>query len=135
MSRGGRERSLPAPSRSAPPAGPRSSVGTGCYPSFSSGIASPGEDRIHLLGNAINALVIGAVGLALASLGRGQFRALTARFEAVDRRFEGIETRIDRLEERFEARMDAFQSSLDGMRSDLTRVALAVGAGPQAAER
>jgi len=97
---------------------------------------------MDLLGNPMNALVIGAVVLALASLGRGQFRALTARleavdqrFEGVDRRFEGVEARIDRLEERFEARMDAFQSSVDGMRSDLTRVALAVGAGPRAAER
>ncbi|HEX9236341.1 MAG TPA: hypothetical protein VF972_08680 [Actinomycetota bacterium] len=90
---------------------------------------------MSLLGSAINALVVGVVGLVLAWLGKGQFDAIKARFEAVDQRFEAMETRIDRLKERFETRMDAFQASLDGMRSDLTQVALAVGARPRAADR
>lgn len=68
---------------------------------------------MELLGTAINAAVVAAVGLVLAWLGKG-------RFEAVDRRFE-------RLEERLEHRIDALQASVDSMRSDLTQVALAVG--------
>lgn len=80
---------------------------------------------MDLLVSGINAMVVGAVGLALAWLGKG-------RFEAVEDRFERIEDRIDRLEERFETRMDSFQSSLDGLRSDLTQVALVVGARPRA---
>jgi uncharacterized membrane-anchored protein YhcB (DUF1043 family) len=75
---------------------------------------------MELLSTAINAVVVGVVGLVLARLGKG-------RFEAVDRRFEALEGRIDRLEERLEARMDSFQGSLDALRSDLTQVALAVG--------
>ena len=82
---------------------------------------------MNLLGNVINALVVGTVGLVLAWLMKGQFQAIRAQFAAVDRRFEAVEVRIDRLEERFETRMDAFQTSLDAMRSDLTQVALAVG--------
>src|SRR5438093_6238378 len=77
-------------------------------------------DPMDLLGNGINVLVVGVVGLLLAWLGKGQFQALKASFEArfdaidqrfeavdrwfeaVDRRFEAVETRIDRLEERVE---------------------------------
>lgn len=73
---------------------------------------------MELLGTAINAAVVAAVGLVLAWLGKG-------RFEAVDRRFE-------RLEERLEHRIDALQASVDAMRSDLTQVALAVGVRPRA---
>jgi hypothetical protein len=67
-----------------------------------------------LLVSLINALVVGAVGIVLAWLGKGRFDALEARIDRLD-------ARIDRLEERMEARMD-------GLRSDLTQVALAVGA-------
>lgn len=73
---------------------------------------------MELLGTAINAAVVAAVGLVLAWLGKGHF-------EAVDRRFE-------RLEERLEHRIDALQASVDSMRSDLTQVALAVGVRPRA---
>jgi hypothetical protein len=83
---------------------------------------------MDLAGNAINALVVGVMGVILAWLAKG-------KFEAIDRRFASIERRIDRLEERVEARMDAFQTSLDGMRSDLTQIALAVGARPRAADQ
>lgn len=73
---------------------------------------------MELLGTAINAAVVAAVGLVLVWLGKGHF-------EAVDRRFE-------RLEERLEHRIDALQASVDAMRSDLTQVALAVGVRPRA---
>jgi hypothetical protein len=82
---------------------------------------------MDLVGNAINAVVVGGVGMILAWMAKG-------KFEAIDRRFEAIERRIDRLEERFEVRMEAFQTSLDAMRSDLTQVALAVGVRPRAAD-
>lgn len=70
---------------------------------------------------AINAAVVAAVGLILGWIGKG-------RFESLERRFESLERRMDALEKR----MDGFQASLDAMRSDLTRVALAVGARPEA---
>ena len=43
-------------------------------------------------------------------------------------RFDAIDSKMDS----FETRMDSFERSLNSMRSDLTRVALAVGAGPSA---
>ena len=90
---------------------------------------------MDLVSDAINAVVVGAVGLLLAWLGKGAFEQVDRRFEHVDRRFEQVEGRIDRMEERFNARMDGLQASLDGMRSDLTQVALAVGARPRATNR
>lgn len=68
---------------------------------------------MEVVATVINAVIVSAVGLTLAWLGKG-------RFEAQDRR-------IDRLEERLEHRMDTLQASVDAMRSDLTQVALAVG--------
>lgn len=73
---------------------------------------------MELVGTAINAAVVTAVGIVLAWLGKG-------KFEAQDRR-------IDRLEERLEHRIDSLQASVDAMRSDLTQVALAVGVRPKA---
>jgi len=73
---------------------------------------------MDLVTAGINALVVAAVGLVVAWLGKG--------------RFDAVERRIDRLEGRLDARMDSFQSSLDAMRSDLTQVALTVGVRPRA---
>ena len=83
-----------------------------------------GNEPMDLLGNAINALVVGTVGLLLAWHMRG-------RFDAIDRKFEAVEARIDRLD----VRVDGLQASIDAMRSDLTQVALAVGARPRATNR
>jgi hypothetical protein len=69
---------------------------------------------MDLLSTGINALVVGAVGLILAWLGKGRFDAVDRRFDAIDRRFDAIENRFD------------------AMRSDLTQVALAVGVRPRA---
>lgn len=80
---------------------------------------------MDLLGPAINAAVVAAVGLILGWLGKG-------RFEAIDRRFDAADRRTDRLEERLENRIDSLQASVDAMRSDLTQVALAVGVRPRA---
>jgi hypothetical protein len=80
---------------------------------------------MDLLVSGINALVVGAVGLALAWLGKGRFDAVEKRIDRLEERFQ---TRMDS----FQTRMDSFQSSLDGLRSDLTQVALAVGARPRA---
>lgn len=66
---------------------------------------------MEILGTAVNAVVVGIVGLVLAWLGK-------SRFDALDRR-------IDRLEERLDG-------SISSLRSDLTQVALAVGARPRA---
>ncbi|HET7236611.1 MAG TPA: hypothetical protein VFK59_09285 [Actinomycetota bacterium] len=74
---------------------------------------------------AINAAVIGAVGLILGWLGKG-------RFEAADRRFDRLEDRLEHRMDTLERRMDTFQASMDVMRSDLTQVALAVGVRPRA---
>ncbi len=65
----------------------------------------------------INAVIMAGIGLALWWVFRG--------------RFEAIEARMDR----FERRMDRLETSVDALRSDLTAVALAVGARPQARGR
>jgi hypothetical protein len=80
---------------------------------------------MEILGTVVNAAVVAAVGLVLAFYLRGRFEQVDRRFEQVDRRFEQVDRRFDHLA----ARMDSFQASLDATRSDLTRVALAVGAG------
>lgn len=94
---------------------------------------------MDLLATGINAAVVAAVGLLLGYLGKGRFEQIERRFEQVDKRFgqgdarfEGIERRMDPLEHTVNTRMDGLQRSLDGMRSDITRVALAVGAAPEA---
>lgn len=66
----------------------------------------------------MNALVVAAVGLILAWMGKG-------RFDALERRVDGVE---DRLAER----IGRVESQVDALRSDLTQVALAVGARPRA---
>jgi predicted component of type VI protein secretion system len=83
---------------------------------------------VEPLGVVINAIVMAGVGLALWWVFRGRFEALERR---IDRLEEGIEKRLDQ----FEARMDRFETILDSFRSDLTAVALAVGARPQARGR
>jgi hypothetical protein len=61
-----------------------------------------------------NAVVMGAVGLAL-------WWAFKGRFEAIEKRFDAIDARIGRME-----------AEILSLRSDLTMVALAVGAKPGA---
>jgi deoxyadenosine/deoxycytidine kinase len=80
---------------------------------------------MEILGTVVNAAVVAAVGLVLAFYLKGRFEEIRERFDQVDRQFEQVDRRFDHLE----ARMDSFQASLDATRSDLTRVALAVGAG------
>lgn len=97
------------------------------------GLFLPGEDwSMEVVGTAINAAVVAAVGLVLAWLGKGQFEAVKGRSEDVDQRFEAVDQRLDRLEERLEHRIDAVQASVDALRSDLMQVALAVGVQPRA---
>ncbi|MGH2555840.1 MAG: hypothetical protein ACRDHO_09020 [Actinomycetota bacterium] len=86
---------------------------------------------MEVLTTAINAAVVGAVGLILAWLGKGRFEAMDVKIERLERR---LEHRIEQLEQRLdhrivglEHRMDRFEVALDTMRSDLTQVALAVG--------
>lgn len=49
----------------------------------------------------------------------------------INQRFEGLERRMDRFEDRIESRLLRVEDALGQLRSDLTRVALAVGAGPR----
>ena len=94
------------------------------------------------LSTIVNAAVVAVVGILLAWHTKGRFdqnerqhARIEAKLEAHDARFETLEGRVTSLETRFdafEARMDSFERSLNSMRSDLTRVALAVGAGPSA---
>ncbi len=67
---------------------------------------------MDVVGTAINAAVVAAVGLILAWLGKG--------------RLEAQERRMDRMEERLDRRMESLQESVDAMRSDLPQVALAL---------
>ncbi len=73
---------------------------------------------MDVLATGINAAVVAIVGLLVAWHMNG--------------RFKQTEQRIQRLEDAMSTRMDGFQRSLDGLRSDLTNVALAVGAKPEA---
>jgi hypothetical protein len=75
---------------------------------------------MSLVVSLINALVVGAVGIVLAWLGKGRFDGLDARIDRLEERMDRFEVRTDRFQEHMEARMDA-------LRSDLTQVALAVG--------
>lgn len=68
----------------------------------------------------VNAFVVVAVGAFLAYLTNDRYRELR-------REIKSVRQDLARLEARMDARMDA-------LRSDLTRVALAVGAGGTAAE-
>ena len=63
---------------------------------------------------AVNAVVVGAVGLAL-------WWAFRGRFEALEKRMDSLEARMERLEA-------SFRTGIDALRRDLTMVALAVGA-------
>jgi hypothetical protein len=86
---------------------------------------------MELIGTAVNAGVVAAIGLALAWVMKGRFEAVDKRFDAIDGRLDAHDQRMDRMEERFEQRLDGrfstLQASIDAMRSDITRVALAVG--------
>jgi septal ring factor EnvC (AmiA/AmiB activator) len=91
-----------------------------------------GTREMEILGTVVNAAVVAAIGLVLAFYLKGRFEEIRERFDQVDRRFEQVDRRFEQVDRRFdhlEARMDSFQASLDATRSDLTRVALAVGAG------
>lgn len=99
------------------------------------------------LNSVINAAVIAVVGSLLGWFIKGRFEVNDRRWEENDRRLARIEGklefhdgRFDALDHRFDAldrrvdtldrRIDSLERSVDGARSDLTRVALAVGAGP-----
>ena len=84
---------------------------------------------MDFVATAVNALVVGAVGLLIALLGKGRFNALEQR---IDRFETQMDARFVRLEEQFDARFTRLEAQVDALRSDLTRVALAVGARPQA---
>lgn len=75
---------------------------------------------MELLNTAVNAAVVGAVGLLLSLQINRRFREVDRRFEEVNRRFEQVDRRFETMEAR-----------LDAIRSDLTTVALATG-GPKA---
>ena len=84
---------------------------------------------MDFVGTAVNALVVAAVGLLIAWLGKGRFDALEQRID----RFEGqVDARFARLEAQVDARFARLEGQVDALRSDLTRVALAVGARPKA---
>ncbi len=88
---------------------------------------------MDVVATVINAVVVAAVGVILAWLGKG-------RLEGLDRGIDRLETRLDqridglenRLETRIDSRTDGLQASIDALRSDLTQIALAVGARDRA---
>jgi hypothetical protein len=84
---------------------------------------------VDLVAAAANALVVAAAGLLIAWLGKGRFDTLDER---IDRLEAQIDARFVRLEGQVDARFVHLEGQVDGLRSDLTRVALAVGARPQA---
>jgi hypothetical protein len=81
---------------------------------------------VEIAQTVINAAVVALVGLALAWLARGQRRE--SRQDTADVRREMSEFRGEVRQEFLEVRREIAE-----LRSDLTRVALAVGAEPRAA--
>jgi hypothetical protein len=73
---------------------------------------------VDIVATGINALVVAAVGLLIAWMGKG--------------RFDSLDQRIARLEAQFDSRFARLESQVDALRSDLIGVALAVGARPKA---
>ena len=77
---------------------------------------------MEIVGTAINAAVVTAVGLILGWLVKGRTDRLEGEISALraemNERFARVDERIDR--------------GFDSVRSDITRVALAVGARPEA---
>jgi septal ring factor EnvC (AmiA/AmiB activator) len=97
---------------------------------------------VDALGTIVNAAVVAVVGILLAWYTKGRFdqnenqhSGIEAKLAEHDVRFEALDARVASLEARLgslDTRVDSFERSLNSMRSDLTRVALAVGAGPSA---
>ncbi len=109
---------------------------------------------MEYLDTAINVLVLAGVGLLLTRQVQGRiddlraemdrrfddvdrrFRDVDRRFddmqESIDRRFDQVDRRFEQVDRRFERLEQRLDVSVDSIRSDLTRVALAVGAGPAA---
>jgi hypothetical protein len=79
----------------------------------------------------INTFVVVAVGLALRHLVKDRWKALQAEVQELRAEMKAEISRLDDRMGRLEARMDA---GFNAVRSDLTRVALAVGAGGTAVE-
>jgi hypothetical protein len=73
---------------------------------------------MDLIPSIVNAVVVAAVALILAWVGKG--------------RFDALERRMDRHEAQNEARFEAMQASMDAMRSDLTQLAISFGQQPRA---
>jgi hypothetical protein len=80
---------------------------------------------VDLVATLVNAVVVATVGLLVAWMGKG-------RFDALDKRIDALEQRIDHFEVQVDSRFARLEGQVDALRSDLTRVALAVGARPQA---
>jgi hypothetical protein len=104
---------------------------------------------MDLMDRVIDAAVVTAVGGILTFYMHGRFKDIERRWKADERRWEANEAahtgmlaklaehdaRFDGHDARFDGidtRLASLERSVDGMRSDLTRVALAVGPGPEA---
>jgi hypothetical protein len=106
---------------------------------------------MELLDVVVSASVVAAVGVVVAWYSKGRFDRIDhqwttndarlaaierklhehdARFNGIDVRFDGVETRLSSFERSLDGRFESLEWSMQGLRSDLTRVALAIGAGP-----
>ena len=95
---------------------------------------------MDLVASGLNAVVVVAVGLVLAWLGKDRFKALETRIDRLETRLDGridrlesdLSGRMDRIESRFETRFDRLDDRVADLRADVTQIALAVGARPRA---
>lgn len=91
---------------------------------------------MELVGTAINAVLISAVGVLLRFYLGGRFDDMSKRFEEKfdenEKEHRRIEAKVDEGFQDSRLRFESIQRSMDTMRSDLTNVALAVGAKGQA---
>jgi hypothetical protein len=85
---------------------------------------------VEIAHTVINAAVVALVGLALAWLVRGQRRELKEEMTALRQEVRG---EVGGIRQEFRQEFLEVRREIAELRSDLTRVALAVGAEPRAA--
>jgi hypothetical protein len=87
---------------------------------------------VELVLQLSNAIAVAVVGVLVWFYMRGRFEQVDRRFDQMAQRFDRIEQNIATLRADMDRKFELLVTELNAVRSDLTRVALAVGARPEA---
>lgn len=99
--------------------------------------SSPGEERTEadVISTITTAVVVPVIGFLVVRSINGKVEDVNGRLDdfrqEVNRRFEAIDRRFERQEDRADHRFDVLQAAIGEIRGDVTRLAFALGAGPQ----